>query len=103
MVTNQKQGDHHRVNRDQAAPLERSRRRGHASDSTGRKSRGQQLLLEGEVVHGQVIREVWEGDRRRRMEDERMKNMREEEGEKRRIQLEQTFGQKLKNTCLVFA
>lgn len=105
VVTKQEQSERHRERRDQVAPPQRSRRWGDASDPGRGQARGQQLLLEGEVVHCQVISEVWERGRRRRgrwMGDserrQRMKNMRRGR-EKAWRQLEQTLSQKLKNIC----
>lgn len=58
MVTEQEERERHGERRDQAAPPQRRRRRGDSSDSGRGQTRGQQLLLEGEILHRQVIGEV---------------------------------------------
>lgn len=62
VMTKQEQRKHRREHRDQAAPPQgRRSRRGDASNPSCGQVRGQQLLLEGEVVHCQVISQVWAG------------------------------------------
>lgn len=45
---------------EQVAPRPLSRSWGRASDAGGGQARSQQLLLESEVIHHQVIGQVWE-------------------------------------------
>lgn len=66
VTTEQEQSKHHRERRDQVAPPQWRSRWGDASNPGRGQARGQQLLLEGEVVHCQVISQVWVGDRQRR-------------------------------------
>lgn len=113
VTTGQEKSKRHRERQDQVAPPEGSCRWGDAADVGRGQPRGQQLLLEGEVVHVQVISEVWEGqtERRRRGDgDGDGGDGREIEGggkewkiwekqEEGWRQLEQTLSQKLKNTC----
>ena len=60
VVANQEDGERQQKNQDHGPPPGRSRGRREAPDAGRGKVRGQQLLVEDQVVHGQVIRQVWE-------------------------------------------
>lgn len=47
-------------------PLQGGGCRGDSAHPGRGQARGQQLLLEGEVVHRQVVSQVWDGDGRKR-------------------------------------
>lgn len=60
VTTKQENRNYHGECRDKVAPPQLSSRWGRASDPGRGQARSQQLLLEGEVIHHQVIGQVWE-------------------------------------------
>lgn len=63
-------------------PLQDGGCRGDSAHPGRGQARGQQLLLEGEVVHRQVVSQVWDGDGRKR----RGRGRKRRGGEKRRME-----------------